>query len=66
MTHQVDGMRYETRLQPRIKRKWAAKRTNDITKLSTMMILWKLYKRHETDILTAVVATQFALLIVWK
>lgn len=47
-----------------VKRKWAAKQTNDITKLSTFRVLMHLYRRHEHTILITAVWLELAL-IVW-
>lgn len=46
-----DGMRYEKTPVKIIRRKAIAKMTNDITKLSTLEILRRLFKRHETLVL---------------
>lgn len=58
-------MKYEQTpiVKPLIKRKWAAKQTNDITKLSTFRILMHLYRRHERELLILAVWLQFAILI---
>jgi hypothetical protein len=59
-------MQYEKTplVRPRIRRTFAANHTNDMRKLSSVQVLMRLYKRHETDILTVVVAVEFAMLIV--
>lgn len=46
-----------------IKRKAIAKMTTDMSKLSTLHIIWYLIKRHQVDLLIAVVCLQFALFI---
>lgn len=53
-------------VRPLIRSKWAANKTNDINKLSTLRVLMFVYKRHETDILTVIVASTWALILVGK
>ena len=60
-------MKYETMpLKPmvKIRRKAMRKQVTDMSKLTTLQILWYLVKRHHVDLLTLAVAAEFTLLIV--